>query len=363
MLLVNLNTVVAVLCLLMALHLFFQKTSLYLATRLLGACFLVLALHALLLGINLNNDSNILFAALQPTMPMLFGPLAYLMFKCSFQINLRLKRASLLHLVPAIIVFVLMLSAQGRSIADFAILLSLLVYALGLTHLSWQKKSILQAEPENMTSTTQNVNKTIYFWLLIFNAYSWLVLTGDVLIVFEIEAGASTIQSSALLLTIIFKVILISFTVFLALQKSSLFDWIYTPFSTYMKKDVSAEKLQDFQTIIRDFEQLIKEPAIYTQEALSLKTTADKLGVTARLFSNAINHQYGESYTKRMNRLRVNFAERLLVENPERSIMEVMFDSGYQTKSSFNKEFKAITGLSPSEYRKRMGKNRCSKHV
>ena len=52
LLLVNLNTVVAVLCLLMALHLFFQKTLGQLAIRLLAACFLVLGLHALLLGFN-----------------------------------------------------------------------------------------------------------------------------------------------------------------------------------------------------------------------------------------------------------------------------------------------------------------------
>ena len=363
LLLVNLNTVVAVLCLLMALHLLFQKTSRQLATQLLGACFLILAIHALLLGVNLNNGSNLLFAALQPTMPVMFGPLAYLMFKSAFQINWRLKLASMLHLAPATMVFVLMLSEQGSLVADLAILLSLLAYALVLSHLSWQKKSILQAEPEKAALSAQEFDKTIYFWLLVFSTYSWLVFTGDVLIVFEIGAGTSALQSIALLVTIVFKLLIISFTIFLALQKSPLFDWLYEPLSTSIEKNVEPEKLRVFQTIICTFEKLTEDPTSFTQEVSSLKAMADRLGVTARIFSNAINHHYGESYTKRMNRLRVSYAEKLLIEQPQISIMEVMYNSGFQTKSSFNKEFKVLTNLSPSEYReKQMGKSSESEH-
>jgi len=355
LLLVNLNTVVAVLCVLMALHLFFQKTSNLLAVRLLGACFMVLGVHALLLGFNLTYSSNVLIAALQPTMPVLFGPLAYLMFQSAFQINWRLKRSSLLHLVPAALVLVLMLSEQGRSVADLSILLSLMGYALLLSHLSWCKKATFQTEPENTESVTQGFNKTIYLWLLIFTAYSWLVLIFDVLIVLEIITGKTTFQSIALMMTILFKVIIISFAIFLALQKSPLFDWLYTSFSTSIGKTIESKNLQ---TIICAFEQLIEDATIYTKEVVSLKAMADKLGVSARLFSNAINHHYGESYTKRINRLRVNFARRLLVEQPQLSIMAVMFDSGFQTKSSFNKEFKALTSLSPSEYREKQIKER-----
>ncbi|HAW76446.1 MAG TPA: hypothetical protein DCW74_12020 [Alteromonas australica] len=37
----------------------------------------------------------------------------------------------------------------------------------------------------------------------------------------------------------------------------------------------------------------------------------------------------------------------------KRSITSVMLDSGFQTKSSFNKEFKTLKNLSPSEYREK----------
>lgn len=352
-LLLNLNTVVAFLSLLMALHLLFQKVYHQLSVRLLGACFFVLGLHALLLGLNVTNRSTVISAALQPAMPVLFGSLAYLMFQSAFQTNRPLTRISLFHLVPATIVFVLMLSESGRSFADFAILLSLLGYALLLTHLSWRRKSTIQTILENAANTEPRFDKTIYLWLLLFTAYSWLILTGDILIFLEINAGKSTLMSIALLVSIVFKLIVISFTTFMALQKSPMFDWLYTSFNALNEKTIEPEKLQMFQTVIRDFERVTEDTTIYTEEVISLKAMADRLGVTARLFSNAVNHHYGESYTKRMNRLRVNYAERLLVEQPQRSIMAIMFDSGFQTKSSFNKEFKAFNSLSPSEYREK----------
>ncbi|QGX61889.1 AraC family transcriptional regulator [Alteromonas mediterranea] len=353
LLLVNLNTVVAVLCLLMALHLFFQKTSCQLAIRLLATCFLVLGLHALLLSFNLIYGANALSAALQPTMPALFGPLAYLMFQRTFQTSIPLKPLNLLHLIPANLIFLLMLSEQGKFFADFVILLSLLGYALLLSHSSWRRKSTLQAVSEKAVNANQEFEKTIYLWLLVFTAYCWLVLIGDVLIILEIGAGKPSSQSIALLLTVVFKLLIIGYTTFLALQKSPLFDWVYNSVSRSDKKAVAPEKIKVFQAIINDFERLIKEPPIYTKELISLNTMADRLGVTARLLSNAINHQYGESYTKCMNRLRVNFAAKLLVEEPNRPITSVMFDSGFQTKSSFNKEFKALKELSPSEYREK----------
>jgi transcriptional regulator GlxA family with amidase domain len=52
-----------------------------------------------------------------------------------------------------------------------------------------------------------------------------------------------------------------------------------------------------------------------------------------------------------MNRLRVEEAMRLLREQPERSMYDVMLDSGFRTKSSFNREFRAVAGMAPSDYR------------
>jgi AraC-like DNA-binding protein len=53
-----------------------------------------------------------------------------------------------------------------------------------------------------------------------------------------------------------------------------------------------------------------------------------------------------------LNKLKIEFACKLLMDQ-DLSIMEVCFDSGFNNLSHFNKQFKKITGLTPSEYRKR----------
>ncbi|MCG8435795.1 MAG: helix-turn-helix domain-containing protein, partial [Gammaproteobacteria bacterium] len=89
---------------------------------------------------------------------------------------------------------------------------------------------------------------------------------------------------------------------------------------------------------------------LYKEESATLRTAAKKLGIPARRLSESVNRVYGESYSRRMNRLRVEEAKRLLRDHPGKAMLEVMYEAGFRTKSSFNKEFRALEGVSPSEY-------------
>lgn len=44
----------------------------------------------------------------------------------------------------------------------------------------------------------------------------------------------------------------------------------------------------------------------------------------------------------------------VLFSNPDTQIIDIAFDSGFSSISSFNRAFKKITGLSPSKYRQTM---------
>lgn len=55
-----------------------------------------------------------------------------------------------------------------------------------------------------------------------------------------------------------------------------------------------------------------------------------------------------------LNKIKAEFACKLLMNN-DLSIMDVCLDSGYNSLSHFNKQFKKATGITPREYRKRFG--------
>ncbi|KLN61201.1 hypothetical protein WH96_08590 [Kiloniella spongiae] len=104
------------------------------------------------------------------------------------------------------------------------------------------------------------------------------------------------------------------------------------------------------QGILIKIEELLEEKSIYQDYDLSLDRLARKSGVTSRRISGAINRLRGQNVSQFINEYRVAEACRRLAETNE-SITNIMLESGFQTKSNFNREFKRVTGQSPKEWR------------
>ena len=344
----NLNYIISFVCFLMALHLFRVLSRRQLAVRLLAGCFLIMAFQALFLGLRLTIVAGNLPTALQPAMPLLFGACSYLMFASAADSGFRLKPVHFLHCVPAMFVVPEMLSGRFYISVDGIVLISIFGYATAL--------AVLMRGGANQFADFGSDKGSIFVWLAVFTAYSFLSFISDLLIFLEITSGVSAHQSVSLFLTVVFKLGLVGAVLYIALQKSSYFDWIYSASiipNTGVKMPVNQEHTGK---IIKAFETLIADTKLYTdtEETLSLKSMAERVGVPPRKFSEAINHTYQESYSKFMNRKRVEYAKSLIQNNPDLTMTDVMFDAGFRTKSSFNKEFKVITGVSPSEFKAKL---------
>ena len=102
-------------------------------------------------------------------------------------------------------------------------------------------------------------------------------------------------------------------------------------------------------------EQALEAKDLYRQDDLSLAKLARRVGAPARDVSVTINRATGLNVSQFVNNRRVREVCRLLTET-EQPLTVVMFEAGFATKSNFNREFRRVTGMSPSEWRlKRRG--------
>lgn len=98
--------------------------------------------------------------------------------------------------------------------------------------------------------------------------------------------------------------------------------------------------------------QLMQSAKLFTDPDLSLSILADKINVHPNYLSQVINEIEGKTFFEYINSLRVEEFTRLaaLPESRQFTIMSLAYDCGFNSKSSFNKNFKKVMGQSPSEY-------------
>ena len=88
-------------------------------------------------------------------------------------------------------------------------------------------------------------------------------------------------------------------------------------------------------------------------ESLSLTAVAAHFGLSPQYFSSFFRENFGRTFTQHINSLRIEQAARLLRES-DLPVMEIGFNVGFDNFSYFIKRFRAVYGVSPSNYRKKV---------
>ncbi|MEJ2664867.1 MAG: AraC family transcriptional regulator [Spirochaetia bacterium] len=93
---------------------------------------------------------------------------------------------------------------------------------------------------------------------------------------------------------------------------------------------------------------------LYKNPDLTLPDLADKLHISRNHLSHVINVSAGVNFFDFINRYRINEAKRIL-SDPEAenfNILNIAFEAGFKSKSTFNKVFKKFTAKTPKEFRR-----------
>lgn len=99
-------------------------------------------------------------------------------------------------------------------------------------------------------------------------------------------------------------------------------------------------------------ETLIQEEKWYQNSELTLLDLAKKLGTNVSVISKTINQGFQMNFNDCINSYRIEAVKNSLVggEHKNSTLLGIAFDSGFNSKATFNRAFKKNTGKTPKEY-------------
>jgi AraC-like DNA-binding protein len=109
------------------------------------------------------------------------------------------------------------------------------------------------------------------------------------------------------------------------------------------------EDIERHHAIVAALDQYMEKHKPFLDPDLTLSRLARKLVVPTKDLSAAINRVKGENVSRFINRQRVVHACGLLDNGV--SVTTAMLESGFNTKSNFNREFLRVKGAAPSKWR------------
>ncbi|WP_306354175.1 helix-turn-helix domain-containing protein [Flavobacterium sp. '19STA2R22 D10 B1'] len=115
------------------------------------------------------------------------------------------------------------------------------------------------------------------------------------------------------------------------------------------KEEISPEN----QALIHELKTYMEQQEPYLEPSLTIQDLSNQMKMPARDLSILINHNMDQHFFDFVNEYRIQKAMRIL-KDPERkdlTVLEILYEVGFNSKSSFNTYFKKYTHLTPTAYR------------
>lgn len=321
--------------------------------------------------------SEILNGYIASTSPNLFflfgfllfleGPVLYWYTQSLIYRDFALQRTSLLHLLPALFYPVYMYAVYYRfdtgdkyamvidqpmlsSNPYFEILfwlqkLSLIIYGVLCLYQLLQYRMHLK-------NNYSSIEKIDFGWLGLLiggflTTWLWILLT-------QITADtifSPSVSDSMGIIGNYLTFIMINTLVFYSLAHSDVFEGVsFKP--SGRRSDSSEPPAPKYIDLL---ENVMSTEKPYLEHDITLEQLAERVKISPRLLSVIINRHFRQNFFEFINRYRVERAKELLVAEEFRdyTILDVMAEAGFNSKSASNRFFKKFVDMTPTEYRRK----------
>lgn len=337
--------------------------------KILVVWLFVIALHLTLYSI-ISTQTHLqfpYFLGIEILIPLLHGPFLFLYTK-AFTTRPTSARKELLHFIPfalallSIVPFLLLSSGEkilvyrndgeAYSVLTGIIFMGTILSGVTYSLLTLRALLIHKRKIKDEYSYTEKINLEWLFNLVIGLCCIWIIV---------LFADDEYIFSAVVLYVLFIGYFGIKqvgiFTNkppvenLLALESTELHDAIVSDGSKYERSSLTDGQLR---TIHAELDDLIRQRKMYLTPELTLSMVSRELDVHPNTLSQVINRAEQKNFFDYINTLRVaEFKERAAKpESQKYTLLALALECGFNSKTSFNRNFKKITGKSPSDYLK-----------
>ena len=295
---------------------------------------------------------------------LLYGPIIYLYAQGVIFRDFKLSGRNLLHLIPFLLLTISLLSfgniphGTSEEIMENELpwqfyLISAFMYAhifvyLGLTYKSlWKYRKIIK----NNYSQIDQINLDwLSFSLNTFGLITFISLVHN----FIALAENRSVFVVTLVLLLIFILYFVNHVILKALRQPEIFAGItHNETTKYLGSNLTKDQIEEYK---KQLLALFSAEKPFLNPQVSLADLSEKLSISTKHLSQVINQSFNKSFFDFINSYRIQEAQQILKESNDDklTVLEVMYEVGFNSKSSFNTAFKKETGQTPSEFRKMM---------
>lgn len=277
-----------------------------------------------------------------------FGKLNNLHF-LPWLVVLSVKLVFIINSITAGVPLIGSLPKPVQTIIQFAFFIQILVYLIFILARIYTSRE----EAKNYISSFQ---RTAYAFLLlvVFGFFAMWVID---LIHFILNIVSGEYYNFLILLSVLINLIFANILIIRGLKEYHLI--LTTEKQNKPRYQKSVLSSEDVHNSGERLKKILQEEKIYLDPDLSINLLAGKVGLPVKELSRVINEYFGVNFYDLINRYRIDEARRIMESSDgmNKTILEILYEAGFNSKSVFNNSFKKYTGITPTQFRRSLSVN------
>jgi len=301
--------------------------------------------------------------------PFVLGPLVYLYVRemtapdpASLRPASRHFAVPLAYLVLLLVTFYprsasYKLTVAGHNAPWFVSAAEIALLGYGISY-SIATLVLLHRHRAHVQALYSNLRGVSLRWLLVLAALNALVWV-TALVAFVVRVTGVTEAAAASAIVPIGSTVVIFVIGYFQLGQPVIFDTPAVPMEpvevarrsspAYARARLSEDDAAALEARIRA---AMTEQRLYQRPGLTLAELADKVAATPHELSQVLSTRFERNFYAFINEHRIEHVKAGLAAT-DRSVLDLAFEAGFQSKSTFNSAFRKATGTTPSDFRQR----------